>query len=364
MINYINLKQQYISERKKLLSIIDKTLSTGQYILEKEVDLFEKNIKKFNKSKYCVALNSGTDALTLALHMVGVKRNDEVITSSNSFVASTSVIAHLGARPIFSDVLPNQNIDPEDIKKKITKKTKAIMPVHLTGRPCEMDEIMYLSKKYGIPVIEDAAQAIGTKYKKKNVGNFGEIGCYSAHPLKNLNALGDSGYLVCNNKKYYEKAKELRNHGLISRSNVENFGHVSRMDAIQASILNFRLKKLDKLILKRRENFKIYSNLLDRQKVFFPNEEKYQFNTYHTFVIQTKYRDRLIKYLAKKGIQTSIHYPKPIHMQTAYKKLKIKTINLKNTERQSKEILTLPINQFLFFSDIKYICNSINNFFK
>ena len=176
MINYINLKKQYIKERKNLLSVIDKTLSTGMYILDKEVDLFEKNIQKYNKSKYCVALNSGTDALTLALYLVGVRKNDEVITTSNSFVASTAVIAHLGAKPIFSDVLPDQNIDPQDIKKKITKRTKAIMPVHLTGRPCEMDEIIYLSKKFGIPIIEDAAQAIGTKYKKKNVGNFCEIG--------------------------------------------------------------------------------------------------------------------------------------------------------------------------------------------
>jgi len=362
MINYINLKKQYIKERKSLLSVIDKTLSTGMYILDKEVDLFEKNIQKYNKSKYCVALNSGTDALTLALYLVGVRKNDEVITTSNSFVASTAVIAHLGAKPIFSDVLPDQNIDPQDIKKKITKKTKAIMPVHLTGRPCEMDEIIYLSKKFGIPIIEDAAQAIGTKYKKKNVGNFGEIGCFSAHPLKNLNALGDSGYLVCNDRKYYEKAKELRNHGLISRSNVKNFGHVSRMDAIQASILNFRLRKLNKLILRRRDNFKFYNNFLDKEKVFFPPEKKYQFNTYHTFVIQTKNRNKLKKYLMKKGIETSIHYPKPIHMQTAYKKLKIKPVNLVNTIQQSKKILTLPINQYLSQSDIRYICSTINNY--
>ncbi len=198
--------------------------------------------------------------------------------------------------------------------------------------------------------------------KKKNVGNFGEIGCFSAHPLKNLNALGDSGYLVCNDRKYYEKAKELRNHGLISRSNVKNFGHVSRMDAIQASILNFRLRKLNKLILRRRDNFKFYNNFLDKEKVFFPPEKKYQFNTYHTFVIQTKNRNKLKKYLMKKGIETSIHYPKPIHMQTAYKKLKIKPVNLVNTIQQSKKILTLPINQYLSQSDIRYICSTINNY--
>ena len=195
-ISYVNLPQQYKIERKKILSVIDKTLATGQYVGGDEVQKFEKNISKLLKVKFCVALNSGTDALTLGLHAMGVRRNDEVITTPNSFVASAAVIVHLGAKPVFVDVKNDQCIDPELIEKSITKKTKAIMVVHLTGRVCEMDKILRISKKYNIPIIEDAAQAVGSKYKNKMAGSFGKVACFSAHPLKNLNALGDSGYLT------------------------------------------------------------------------------------------------------------------------------------------------------------------------
>ena len=168
---------------------------------------FEKKISKLCKTKYCVALNSGTDALTLGLHLLGVRRGDEVITPPNSFIASTAVILHLGAKPIFVDVKDDQNINEKEIEKKITKKTKAIMPVHLTGRMCSMDKIMNISKKYRIPVIEDGAQSILSKYKGKMSGSWGDIGCFSTHPLKNLNASGDGGFITTNNKKIYDTIK-------------------------------------------------------------------------------------------------------------------------------------------------------------
>ena len=202
-IPYVNIKKQYNSEKKKLLKIIDKSLSTGSWVGGLDIELFEKKISKICKTKYCVALNSGTDALTLALHLLGVKKGDEVITPPNSFIASTAVIVHLGAKPIFVDVKNDQSIDENKIEEKITKKTKAIMPVHLTGRMCAMDKIMDISKKYKIPVIEDCAQSIMSKYKNKMSGAWGNVGCFSAHPLKNLNAIGDSGYLTTNDKKIY-----------------------------------------------------------------------------------------------------------------------------------------------------------------
>ena len=363
-IPYINIKKQYISEKKQLLKIIDKSLSTGVWVGGSEIELFEKKISKICKTKYCVSLNSGTDALTLALHLLGVKKGDEVITPPNSFIASTAVIVHLGAKPVFVDVKNDQSIDENKIEKKITKKTKAIMPVHLTGRMCAMDKIMKISRKYKIPVIEDCAQSIMSKYKNKMSGAWGDIGCFSAHPLKNLNAIGDSGYLTTNNKEIYQKIKNLRTHGMDeSRDNIKNFGFVSRMDNIQAAVLNFRLRNLSNLIDARRKNVKIYLNNLNLNKVYFPVEKKLEFNTYHTFVIQVDKRDQLKKHLKKNGVDTAIHYPVPIHLQKASQFLGIKKGSFPITEKQSKRILTLPINQYLKKSEILYVCNLINNFY-
>ena len=363
-IKYVNLPQQYKVERKRLLSVIDKTLATGQYVGGDQVQKFEKNISKLLKVKYCVALNSGTDALTLGLHAIGVRRNDEVITPPNSFVASTAVIVHLGAKPVFVDVKDDQCIDPDLIEKAITKKTKAIMVVHLTGRVCEMDKILKISKEYKIPIIEDAAQAIGSKYKSKMAGSFGEVACFSAHPLKNLNALGDSGYLTTNSKKIANFLKDVRNHGMTKRNKVKNFGYVSRMDNLQAAILNFRLKNLPKINNKRRKNAKFYINNLNKKFIFIPKENPNEFTTHHTFVIQVAKRDKLKEYLEKKGIETSIHYPIPIHLQPAAKQLGYKLGDFKVTETQSKKILTLPVNQYIKKDELKKICKEINSFYE
>jgi dTDP-4-amino-4,6-dideoxygalactose transaminase len=362
-IPYVNLSKQWEKERKNLLKIIDKVISNQDWVGGEEVEKFEQNILKFTNTKYAVALNSGTDALTIGLALIGVRKNDEVITTPNSFIASTASIVHIGAKPIFVDVKSDQNIDTSLIESKITKKTKAIMPIHLTGRMSDMDQIIKLSKKYSIPIIEDAAQAIGSKYKNMPAGSFGKVGCFSAHPLKNLNAIGDSGYMVTNDKKIYEQAKELSNHGLKNRNKANRFGYVSRMDTIQAAILNYRLKKLNKTIKQRRQNYKIYSKYLNPNYVYFPQEEKYQFNTYHTFVIQTKNRNNLKKYLLKNGVSTAIHYPVPIHLQKSSKNLNYKKNDFVNAEKQANQILTLPINEHLNKNDIIKVSKLINNFF-
>jgi dTDP-4-amino-4,6-dideoxygalactose transaminase len=361
-IPYINLNLQWKKEKKYLAPIIQKVLENGIYVNSKEIDLFEKNISHACRTKYAVALNSGTDALLLSLYLLGIKRGDEVITPPNSFIASTSVIVHIGAKPVFVDVLEDQNINPELIERAITKRTKAIMPVHLTGRICEMNEITRISKKYGIPIIEDAAQSIGSRYYNKFSGSFGESGCFSAHPLKNLNACGDSGFITTNNFQLYSKAKIMRNHGLVNRNKVKRFAFLSRMDVLQAAILNYRIKNLDFVISKRRDNAKYYLENLDRKKYKLVDEKKYQFNTYHTFVIQTKSRNNLIKFLKKKGIETAIHYPIPIHLQPAAKYLGCYKGSFPVTERQSKEILTLPVHQNLKRADLKEIVNYMNNF--
>ena len=364
-IPYVNLKQQYLIERKKIIKIIDKTLQKDSWVGGDEVRKFEKKISEICKTSYCISLNSGTDALTLALHLLGVRKGDEVITPPNSFIASTAVIVHLGAKPVFVDVKEDQSIDEDKIEEKITKKTKAIMPVHLTGRMCAMDKIIKISKKYKIPVIEDCAQSILSSYQGKMSGSWGDVGCFSAHPLKNLNAMGDAGYLVTNNYSIYKKIKTLRTHGMEeSRNNVKVFGYVSRMDNIQAAVLNYRLLNLKKIIKKRRENVNLYLKYLDLKKIYFPLETTDEFNTYHTFVIQTAQRDGLKKYLKKIGIETAIHYPIPIHLQSASRFLNHKKGSFPKTELQAKRILTLPIHQYLKKKDIIKICKSINKFFK
>lgn len=361
-IPYVDLSYKNKS-KKELIKVFKKVLDKGQFVGGDEIDLFEKKIAKLCGTNYAVALNSGTDALTLALHLLGVRKGDEVITPPNSFIASTAVIVHLGAKPVFVDVLSDQNIDPNKIQSAITKKTKVIMPVHLSGRMSQMDKIMSIAKKNKISVVEDAAQSVGSKYKNKMSGSYGDFGCFSAHPLKNLNALGDSGYLTTNSFKYYKKIKSLSNHGMENRNIIKNFGHVSRMDNLQAAFLNYKLKNLDKVISQRRKNVLIYMKELDRKFIFFNDEKKNEFNTYHTFVVQVRFRSKLRKYLLDKGITTSIHYPVPIHLQPASKYLGHKIGDFKTTETQSQRILTLPVNENLSSNQIKYICRCVNKFY-
>jgi dTDP-4-amino-4,6-dideoxygalactose transaminase len=362
IISCIGLKSQWIDERDELMPIIDKVMSSGQFILETECDNFEKSVAKLCGVKYAAALNSGTDALMYALTLSGIKKGDEVITPANSFIASTSSIVHIGATPVFIDVLPNQNLDPSKIEDAITKNTKAIMPVHLTGRVCDMDPILEIAKRHNLIVIEDAAQSIGSKYKGRPSGSLGDVGCFSTHPLKNLNACGDGGFVTTNDENIDKKIRTFRNHGKIDAYNISHFGMVSRMDSLQAAILNYRLGKLEFIINKRRANANKYFEGIDQKKIFIPQEQSDEYNSYHTFVIQTSRRDELKEHLLTKGIKTAIHYPIPIHLQPASKRLGYKEGDLPVTEKQAKEILTLPINQYLTENDLERVISEINSF--
>ena len=253
------------------------------------------------------------------------------------------------------------NLDPKVLDKAIGPTTKAIMPVHLTGRVCDMDPIMNIADKYGLAVVEDAAQAIGSKYKDQFSGSFGHVGCFSTHPLKNLNACGDGGFITTNDEKIYSEVKALRNHGMTDRNTVNKFGYVSRMDTIQATILNYRLGKLDEIIQKRRDNAQIYFDTIKTEFVDMANEKEYEFNTYHTFVIQTERRDALKKYLFDNGIETAIHYPTPIHLQPASESLGHQGGDFPIAEKQSEQILTLPVNQSLEQAEIEKIIMDKDN---
>jgi dTDP-4-amino-4,6-dideoxygalactose transaminase len=363
-INYVSLDKQWLEERDELLPLLEEVLRSGQYIGSKYVEEFEKSAALFCQTKHCIGLNSGTDALVFGLAAMGITRGDEVITPPNSFIASTSAIRHLGAIPKFVDVLPDQNLDPKKIESAITSKTKAIMPVHLTGRMARIDEIKKIADKYHLQIIEDSAQSMGSKYNHIPSGKLGDVGCFSAHPLKNLNACGDAGFLVTDNDEFAEKIRVFRNHGLVDRNKVREFGYVSRMDAIQAVILSFRLRRLSEVTKKRRANAALYTELLDKNLVFIPEERAEEFNTYHTYVIQVNNRDRLKKSLESEGIETAIHYPIPIHLQPAAQNLGYKLGDFPITEDQSNKILTLPVNQYLSSEDIAHVAERINYFMK
>ena len=345
-VKYVDLEGQWSAEKQDLIDVIDRVMSTGVYVGGTEIEQFENAICEYTGAKHCIALNSGTDALVCSMLALGLKPEDEVITPPNSFVASTSSVAHIGCIPVFADVLDDQSIDPDKIRSAITDKTKAIMAVHLTGRMAQMDKICQIADENNLFVIEDAAQSIGSKYKGVQSGRYGHTGCFSTHPLKNLNACGDGGFVITDDEAVSKIICRMRNHGLVDRNNVETFGYVSRMDAIQAAILRFRLENIDEVLAKRRHNAFLYKQLLDPRFVYWPAENEDYFDTYHTFVIQVAHRDRLKDHLNNFGIQTAIHYPIPIHHQPPARKYVKDNISFPVTERQANEILTLPINQF------------------
>lgn len=359
-IPYINLAAQWESERAALIPIIEKVLASGQYIGGHYIEEFESKSARLCQTKHCIALNNGTDALVFGLMALGVKPGDEVITPPNSFIASTAAIVNIGARPVFADVLPDQNIDPRKIELAITPRTKAIMPVHLTGRMARMDEIKAIADRHGIPIIEDSAQSIGSKYQDIHSGKWGKVACFSTHPLKNLNACGDGGFLVTDDDEIASQIRLMRNHGLIDRNTVARFGYNSRMDALQAAILSFRIEKLSDVTTRRRKNAALYREFLDPSKIFVPDEQPGEFNTYHTFVIQVNQRDQLSRSLQVAGIETAVHYPIPIHLQPAAKHMGYAIGNYPVTERQAGRILTLPIHQYLTRDEVVEIATQVN----
>ena len=360
---YVDFSAQYAAEKKTILSTLDRTLSGGELILGEEVEAFEKGFAKICRTRFALGVANGTDALVMVLRALGVGPGDEVITAPNSFVASASAAALVGATPRFCDVGPDQLMDPKALKKAIPKRTKAIIPVHLTGRVCKMDEINRIAKKRGLFVIEDAAQAVGAAYKGRKSGSFGVAGCFSLHPLKNLNAAGDAGVIVSDNAALIEKLKLMRNHGLKNRNEVSFWGYNSRLDNIQAAILNMRLPGLAKVQAARRKNAAFYRKALAGLEQFIQVPPDAKGDVYHLFVIQADRRDELQKFLREQGVSTAVHYPTPIHLQPAARKLGYKKGDFPECERQSARILSLPIHQYLTAKQLKLVADSIRRFY-
>ncbi len=360
---YVNFPAQYAEEEADLRACFEEVFSQGDFVGGAAIEALEDAVAGFCGTGHAVALNCGTDALILAMRAYGIGPGDEVITPPNSFIASAGAINEVGAKPVFVDVVADQSIDPVAIPAAITPRTRAILPVHLTGRVADMNPIMELAERHGLKVIEDAAQSFGSKYDGRVAGAIGHAGCFSAHPLKNLNAAGDAGILVTDDEDLAQRVRRLANHGLIDRDRSVEFGRVSRMDTLQAQILLMRLKNLPSVIERRRNNVEIYRALLDPDHVFAPPCRDIEFNTFHTFVVQVDRRDDLKAALTEAGIGSAIHYPIPIHLQKAAVDLGHKKGDFPVTERQANRILSLPIHQFLSADDIAYVAETINRFY-
>ncbi len=359
-IPFVDLKRQYKAIKDEILESVNKVLESCSFCLGEEVDKFEEEFASYCGTQYCVALNSGTSALHLALLTAGVQPGDEVITVANTFMATCEAISYAGAVPVFVDIDERTyNIDVTKIKRAITPKTKAIIPVHLYGQPADLDPILEIADTHGLVTIEDAAQAHGAVYKERRVGGFGRVGCFSFYPGKNLGAYGEGGALVTNDESVYRAARMLRDHGQRQRYHHDAVGYNYRMDGIQGAVLRVKLRYLDRWIEARRRLAHMYSDLLAGTGVVLPYESPHSSGVYHLYVIRTAERDLLRGQLSESGIQTGLHYPVPCHLQKAYADLGYKEGDLPVTEVCARELLSLPLFAELTEEEVRKVAEKV-----
>lgn len=362
VVPYVDFPRQFAESREEIMAAVEGVMSRGDFILGEAVIQFENEFAAFCGVQHAIGVANGTDSLIISLRALGVGPGDEVITAANSWISSASSIALVGAKPVFVDVGPDQNMDPDLLERAITKNTKCIMPVHLTGRCARLDEILSIANHHSIPVVEDAAQAAGARIGKHKAGGAGVLNSFSLHPLKNVNAAGDAGIITTNDTELAAKIRMWRNHGMKNREEVSFWGYNSRLDTLQAAILRPRLKALPQVIERRRSIAKRYVADLN-DVVTCPVERDGEFHTYHLFVIQCDHRNELQKYLSEKGIDSKIHYPIPIHLQKCAEGLGYKKGDLPRTEQQAERILSLPVHQYLSDDQVDLVIESIRDFF-
>ena len=333
------------------------------YIQGQEVELFEKEFAEYCGAKYCVGCGNGLDALFLILKAYGIGLGDEVIVPSNTYIATALAVSYTGAKPVFVEPeLETYNIDPERIEEKITDRTKAIMAVHLYGKPAKMDKIKAIAKQHGLRLIEDAAQAHGAEYKGKRVGSLGDAAGFSFYPGKNLGALGDAGAVVTDDKSLADKVRALGNYGSDYKYHHIYQGHNSRLDELQAAFLRIKLRNLERWTVDRRNTAKLYEQQIKHSDIILPPESEGEKHVYHIFAIRSNRRDELETYLNEKGIGTNKHYPIPMHLQGAYKELGMKKGDLPLAEEISATQLSIPMYYGMTPEEISYVIDTINQF--
>lgn len=389
----IDLKAQYNSIKSDLDKVTIDVLASANYIIGENVKSFEREFSEYLGVKHSISVGNGTDALVIALQALGIGEGDEVITSTFTFFATAESISAVGATPVFVDAQKDTfNIDPSKIEEKITSKTKAIMPVHIFGQPCNMDEINEIAKRHNLLVIEDACQAVGGQYKGKKVGTLADIAAFSFFPTKNLGAAGDGGMIVTNDDNLATICRALRTHGSGENgkkaynllNNIEEeveedkstdntvynplkyynylIGYNSRLDEIQAAILRVKLRELDNWNQQRREHVKYYKENLTDAEVIVPYETQDGTHVYHMYVLQSEHREDLVSYLKDNGIATGIYYPVPLHLQKVYSGLGYKEGDMPNAEYLSKRTFAIPIYPELTEDQREYIVNTIKSF--
>lgn len=372
----VDLKAQYKNIKEEIDIAISRILEKTNFIMGKEIEEFESLFAKFIGTEYAIGVSSGTDAIHLSLKVLGVKKGDEVILPAHTFTATAEPIVWLGAKPVFVDIdEKTYTLDPNHIAKRISGKTKVIIPVHLYGHPADMSKIMEIAKKYNLYVLEDAAQAHGAQIKItqsannpitqwRKVGSIGDLGIFSFYPGKNLGAFGDAGMVVTSSKRIADNIKLLRNHGRLEKYSHKVVGFGDRLDTIQASILQTKLRHLKMWNIERQMKAKIYKKYLEGLKTLkLPFIAPWARSVYHLFVIKAKRRNALRKYLKSKGIETGIHYPVPLHLQPAYRFLGYKKGELPVTEKVVDQILSLPLYPEMSEKHISYISQCIRDFY-
>lgn len=366
MIICANPVAQYMSQREEILAAVTKVLDKGPYILGPEVDGFEKAFAKYCGATHGIGLNSGTDALILSLKALGVQPGDEVVTVSHTALATVSAVLAVGAIPVLVDVHPQlYTIDFKKMEQAITAKTKVIIAVHIYGQTAELDQILRIAKANNLPLIEDCAQSTGGFYKGRRVGSLGIVGCFSFYPTKNLGAIGDGGMVVTSDHELNIKIRRLRQYGWDDHRKTEVPGLNSRLDEIQASILNVKLKDLDNSNQKRMKIAEIYSRELASLDLVLPVANSAQEHIYHLYVIRLQERDALKAHLERNGIMAGIHYPVPAHRHGGYQqKCRIESSGMAVTDELSQTVLSLPMYPELSISDVSKVCTSVKSFFE
>lgn len=362
VVPFVGLGQRFQTVEKDLLAAVSDIGRKGQFVLGDTVASFERALATYCKSQYTVSVNSGFDALFLALKALGIGKGDEVITAPNSFIATAGAIAATGAKPVFVDVADDFNIDVELIGAAITPNTKALLPVHLTGLPAQMDRIMEIAAHHQLLVVEDAAQAIGATLQGKAVGTWGDAGCFSLHPLKNFHVFGDGGFITLQQENLKDEITRLRNHGLVNRDECLHWGYNSRLDGVQAAMGLICLEKLDQWNGRVKQIAAQYREGLVASVQHQPVNEQAD-SVYHNYVVRVAERDKLMGYLAERGVDSKIHYPIPLHLQPAAKDLGYGLGDFPRTELFAQEMLSLPIYPELTDEQVAYVIECINEYF-
>jgi aminotransferase EvaB len=362
---YNYLPEQF-NNHEKFFNLWKPVLESGEFTLGPFVENFEKKFASYIGSKFCIATNNGTDALVLSLKAAGINPGDEVITPCNSFYATTGAIVAVGAAPIFTDVDSRYQIEISELKKLVTKKTKAILPVHWAGASPDMLKISEFAIEHNLSVIEDACMAIGGKFHGRSPGTFGDLGAYSMHPLKSLNVAGDGGMVVTDNESLYLWMKKFRNHGMTNRNEIEFWGVNMRIQPLQAVIADYFLDYVDDFISIRNKNASHLDKLLNDLDDFVQIPDRWQHNleTFSLYMILVSDRDNLMKYLIQNGVEAKIHYPIPLHLQPAAQKLGLNKRVLPVAEKQAGNLLTIPIHQYLKSDQLDYVSQLIHTFYQ